>query len=279
MVNFVAYLIFIIFLRMDQELSVTPVSTMAAVSVKPPQFYQKNPEGWFRQLESQFHLAGITNSTTKYHHVMTVLPEDIACNLLSNDNTYETLKAEVINSLKENKHQLIEKALSTMSLGNKRPTQLVVEIRKRFTDIGMTAPEDLVKSRLVSALPPTIRTALVGHDDVSLEQFAKIADSMLSVSARETPFIGHTQAEPRYSSESSFERRQPDWQPRSRAHWSPRRRPFNPKRAKICTAHIYYADEARTCRHWCKWPGKRGKIIPAHQTTPHQSRPSSPVNT
>ena len=118
----------------------------SSVSVKPPQFYRNNPEGWFRQLESQFHLAGITKSVTKYHYVIAALPEDIACDPL-------------------------------------------------VDDIGQTAQEDLIKSRLISAVLATVRTALVGHDDVSLEQFAKIADSIVSVVSNESLFIAHSYEE------------------------------------------------------------------------------------
>ena len=56
---------------------------MSAVSIKPPKFFRSNPEIWFRQLESQFHLAKITAIT--HHHALTLLPEDIACDVITDD--------------------------------------------------------------------------------------------------------------------------------------------------------------------------------------------------
>jgi len=77
--------------------------TINYVSVKAPPFYQKNPDVWFLQMESQFQLANITNSKTKYNHVLSSLPEDIACNLsITASTTYEDLKEDVLNSLKAN---------------------------------------------------------------------------------------------------------------------------------------------------------------------------------
>lgn len=132
-------------------------------------------------MEAQFTLAGITKSTTKYLHVMASLPEDIACDVISDDiDTYESIRSAVLDNLSANKHHLIEQALSALELGDKRPTQLVSEIKRRFSDIGLTADDTIIKSRLHSAL--------VGRDSCPVEQYAKIADSMLAVASRENPF-------------------------------------------------------------------------------------------
>ena len=86
---------------------------------------------WFRQLESQFHLSKITASTTKFHDALTLLPENIACDVITKDVTkYEDLKQAVIRHLKAYSHKLIERALSAMKLGDKRPSQLEVKRRR-----------------------------------------------------------------------------------------------------------------------------------------------------
>ena len=100
---------------------------------------------------------------------MAVLPEAIASKVIDNASTYETLKEAILDNLKSNKHELINQALSAMTLGDKRPSQLVTEIKRRFEDIGLAVNDDIVKSRLLSALPANLRSALVGHDDCTLE--------------------------------------------------------------------------------------------------------------
>jgi len=116
-------------------------------------------------------LGRITTSSTKYNHVMACLSEDIAIGLDVDDTCdYDKLKAAILKSIKSNKHELIKQALSKMTLGDKKPSQLVSEIRRRFAEIGITGNEAIVKSRLLSALPINLQTALVCHNDVSLEK-------------------------------------------------------------------------------------------------------------
>ena len=113
--------------RLTEKLK-SHVQEVSAVSIKPPQFFRSNPEIWFRQLESQFHLSKITGTTTKFHHALTLLPEDIACDVITDDVVkYEDLKEALIRHLKANSHELIERALSAMELGDKRPSQLVTK--------------------------------------------------------------------------------------------------------------------------------------------------------
>ena len=74
------------------ELQHAPVNR---VTIKPPPFYRTNPTVWFRQMESQFVLAGITNDTTKYHHILAAIPEDVAINLPMEIEDYSSLKDSI----------------------------------------------------------------------------------------------------------------------------------------------------------------------------------------
>ena len=110
-------------------------------------------------------------------------PEHIACDLALDtvEEDYENLKKAIIENLSANKHELIEQALSAVPLGDKRPTQFINELKRKFSEIGLTPEEDIIKSRLISALPSNIKAALIGHDKERLDSFARIADSMLAV--------------------------------------------------------------------------------------------------
>jgi hypothetical protein len=177
------------------------------------------------------------------------------------------LKAAVLDSLRANKFQLIEDALAAVELGDKRPSQLVLDIKRRFTDVGLTADDAVIKSRLLTALPPSIRAALVGHESAALETFAKIADSMLAVSASSTPFaVNKVETRP-IETPSDFRRTSSNLP-----------RPFHrDQRPKVCNAHIYYGAKARTCRRWCQWPeASKPRVLSSDKTTPRQSRASSP---
>jgi len=280
----------------NQQPKIVPINHMA---VKPIPFSTKNPETWFRQMESQFHLARISSAVTKYHYVLSALPEEVVNEIpLDSAEQYEVIKQKVLENLKGNKHQLIDQALSAVSLNGKRPTQIINEIRRRFADVNISADDALIKSRLLSALPPNIKAALVGHDSQPLEDYAKIADSMMAV-AGENPYAINAMYQPpaqqhfshsgvpeisgvgQTSYHSNYNPRH--HQPSSLQHSErPRQfsavRPFyKDQRPKLCNAHIFYADRARTCRPWCKWPIKRQRMLRDNEATPVQSRHSSPV--
>ena len=78
--------------------------------------------------------------------------------------------------------------MSAMELGDKRPSQLVNEVKRRFSEIGLKADDKIIKSRLLTALPTSLHSVLVGHEDANVEQYAKIAVSMMAVVASSSPF-------------------------------------------------------------------------------------------
>ena len=64
---------------------------------------------------------------------------DIVANVLTDEIVgYEDLKKAVLDHLKANKHELIEQALAAVELGDKRPSQLVADIKKRFNAVSYT---------------------------------------------------------------------------------------------------------------------------------------------
>lgn len=252
---------------MSDTETAAPSPFVARIAVRPPPFYRKSPETWFRQLESQFSLAGVTSPRTQYHHALAALPEEIACDLDPDLTEYDDLKGAVLASLRANRFQLIEEALASMQLNDRRPAQFVIDIKRRFAEVGLKADDDVIKSRLLSALPTSLRSALVAHEDTDIDTFAKIADSMLAVTASETPFVVRG-----VQSDRATSRPRPD-----NKSFAPR--PFHAnQRPKVCNAHIFYGSKARTCRAWCQWPEKNLPIVQKNSRTPQQSRPSSPVN-
>ena len=183
---------------------------------------------------------------------MAVLPEEVISNLGELPSDFEQLKAGVLESLKANRFQLIEEAMSTLNLGERKPSHLVTEIRRKFSEVGVQVDDTIVKSRLLSALPIQIRSALVGHEDSDLKTFAKIADSMMAVLPPAIPF--RVQAVDKQAVAAPSE-------PQQRT-FSNAPRPFYPnQRPKICNSHIFYGSRARSCRSWCQWPGNKPRIL------------------
>ena len=85
------------FLYLLQILTYLPhrVFHVLIVAVKSIVFSSKRPDVWFHQMESQFHLAKITSPKTKYHHILSALPENVMYDLpLECNEDYETLKKQ-----------------------------------------------------------------------------------------------------------------------------------------------------------------------------------------
>lgn len=260
------------------------------VQLKIPPFYKKNPATWFKQLEASFHLTNITRETTKFAHALANLPEEFATEVPDNCSTYADLKRAVLNVLEANRFTLIEEAMEAVELNGRKPSQVVAEITRKFVKIGIQPEDGVIKARLITALPPHIRSALVGHEEVPLQQFAKIADSMLAV-APASAFTGPVQvsgqgnpslttnlssAPPPQSTQQIN-----NYRPQYPNNCNPSKIVRQPKpfydnqKPLLCNAHIYYADRAKSCRTWCRWPSKSNQNLQVLRDN-EKSRQSSP---
>jgi len=47
-------------------------------NVSLPEFWTDNPAVWFIQAEAQFQLKGITDRKTKFYHIVSKIPKEIA---------------------------------------------------------------------------------------------------------------------------------------------------------------------------------------------------------
>ncbi|XP_049272387.1 uncharacterized protein LOC125758763 [Rhipicephalus sanguineus] len=54
---------------------------VSAVQLRLPSFWPQDPQVWFHQVEAQFSLYRIASETTRYYHVASVLPPDVASEL------------------------------------------------------------------------------------------------------------------------------------------------------------------------------------------------------
>ena len=104
------------------------------VTVKPPTFYRTNPTVWFRQMESQFVLDGITNDTTKYHHILAAIPEDVAIKLSMEIEDYSSLKDSITKVYQKSKTEVIEEALETISLDGHKPSVCLLRIQRKLAE-------------------------------------------------------------------------------------------------------------------------------------------------
>ena len=248
------------------------------VSVKPPVFYRSNPGVWFRQMESQFLLTGITNDETKFHHI---LPEDVAINLPKGIDNYRAIKEHICGIFQKSKHKMIEEALGMISLDGQKPSLCLMRIQRKLAECNLTLDDDVIKHRLMQAMPISVKTALSAHRELPVEQFAQLADTIYSYSntivATPTPnvFAASAQQVPTRSlyNQHSTKSNQPINNSKSNRSIENTHRPFTAdQRPKICRYHLYFAEKAKSCKPWCQWPGQKPKNIEP------TSRTNSPAN-
>ena len=84
----------------------TPTEFVTKVSVKLPDFWTEDPDLWFLHTEAAFRNAQITQSKTKFDHIVQKLPQKIMVSVhslimgsaASSETPYKDLKAKLVSS-------------------------------------------------------------------------------------------------------------------------------------------------------------------------------------
>lgn len=254
------------------------VPTINRVSIKVPPFYRSNPNAWFRVLEAQFDIAGITTQKTRLNHLISNLPEDIGALLLFEEATenYDTLKNNVLDLVAKTKQERINEILDTTDIGCDKPSIFLRKLRSKMQQCDITCTEDELTQRLLRCLPKDVATPLRAFQDLSPQRLAQVADTMMAHQS----INAVSKLPPLHSGGSSKTNVSQSHVNHSSYRPSRQLTPFHPnQRPQVCRAHIFYGQAARTCRPWCKFP-KRGTetILRNGDRTPaQQSRSNSPT--
>ena len=88
------------------EQTTAPAEYVTKIAIKLPEFWTKDPDLWFLHAESAFQNAQITQSRTKFNHVVQKLPQNIMISVRgliissasSSPTPFEDLKAKLVSS-------------------------------------------------------------------------------------------------------------------------------------------------------------------------------------
>jgi hypothetical protein len=241
--------------------SVAPAVSATAAVVQPkfPPFYRTNCATWLEQVEAQFALAGITSPATRYYHCLSLLPEDVASLLdLGGEKAYPSLKAQILAAFGQSDTVRLSAILQPPALDGMKPSLAMQKMRRDFRAAGVAPDDRLLKHRLLQALPVSVQVSLAAHLSLPSTEFGSLADTIFELTAgRQDSAVAALHPDSDRRSGSKSRESSP-----SRRSSSPARQkeltPFkNGQRPVICRSHIFYGDDARTCRHWCRWPGKK----------------------
>ena len=223
-----------------------------AVTLKPPAFMETSVPGWFAIIKAQLHLRQISTDSTKFYSVIAALPAEVVSRLPSTvtdptHSNYQTLKETIISMYEKTKPELLDRLMKTTSISG-RPSVYLQEMLTTASRIGVT--DDIVRHKFLQALPSTISPVIASQKSLDLLQLGKLADELLPYFTKSN-VMAVQQPAPAYSNfynkgNKTGENSVPIGV-----------RPFSKdQRPKVCRAHLYFADRARTCKPWCKWPNK-----------------------
>ena len=163
---------------MDKE---SAAASIDRVATKIPPFWARDPELWFRQVESQFALSGITNDDTKFHYVTGNLDaryaEDVRDILVDPPETgkYQLLKTELIRRLGTSQEKKTRQLLEQEEMGDRKPSQFLRHLRGLA---GTAVPDELLKTIWLGRIPASMRVILVTQTEAGLDKMAEFADAV-----------------------------------------------------------------------------------------------------
>jgi hypothetical protein len=158
---------------------------IAAVSkVDLPAFWDADPVLWFRQCESAFRRAGTVSSGVKFDHVVGKLPNAVSLScrslLLSinfeDKDAYERLKEHLCKNYSKSKWQQGYSLLDHPSLGDRRPSQLLQDMRALLPD--KEAEGVLFQCLFLKRLPSSMSDAVMAAGLDNIEDMAAMADRL-----------------------------------------------------------------------------------------------------
>lgn len=176
--------------------------------INHPEFDPDDVDTWFICLEAAFSVNQIKHDRQKFYAVIVALGPRAKfvhaaiakCNESVNNDRYETLKAAIMEHFRPSEMQRFSSLLSGMTLGDRKPSVLLSEMRR----LGGDGCTDTVLSNLwLRALPNTVRSIIASMPSAPLDEQAKVADKIMEAPHNEISAI----KSPEQSSISSLEQR------------------------------------------------------------------------
>jgi hypothetical protein len=238
---------------------------VSSISVKPPPFYRKNAPSWFAQLEAQFGLSRITSSATKFNHCLAHLPEDVVCELdLSTILNYEALKASLLSMYDKSRTAKLDEALSPIDSSHLRPSIAVQKMRRSFREAGLQVDDEVIIHRFIKSLPQQLQITLAPHRLSPLDNFIAVADMVWETSQASQPICALSNLRLNHANSTKESMALPIGLAPFKSNQKP----------QVCRSHIYYGEQARSCKPWCRWPSKNSSVKMESSSRSASPRPS-----
>ena len=167
----------------------------AAVSVKLPIFYIDDPVSWFKNVEAQFVLAGINNSTTKFYHIIVSLGDEARKRIPSKNHSpsgsdpYNTIKKLILETFSLSTTARLDQLRDLLiEAESYNPNEIHIKAKQLLDGIE-NVTEALADYLVVRSCPPVTRGLISNFaykkDEKTLLEAANNTRTETSVSAAE----------------------------------------------------------------------------------------------
>lgn len=246
----------------DSSSSTSSAPTITAVSLKLPEFWPSDPQLWFAQAEALFAAQNISHETTKFGHVVRVLPAQYASEvrdiiLSPPQSPYTAIKEALMKRVCPSQRQQLQQLLHVEDLGDRKPSQLLRHMLKLRGGTATEANADpIFKQLFMDKLPLNIRTALAIHNDQSLQRLAELADAMAEIQGPQAESLGRADVCAVKMADTAFGmseiRKELDSMWREiKAQRRPSPRPEQNRSTGYCWYHEKFGARASKCREPC----------------------------
>lgn len=265
---------------LQQQLQHVP--EVCRVSVKLPTFWPDKPAVWFRQVEAQFQIAGITADSTKFNYVIAQLDqklagevEDIIIRPPANGQQYVKLKEELIRRLSMSEEQRVRQLISEEELGDRRPSQFLRHLRSLAG--SALSDENILRQLWLRRLPQQVQAILASQAELSLDKLSELGDKVMEIAGHKQVFSCDAPAglssnqdtlsqrmerlEQQIAALSSNTRPSRTHQRTASSHRSRSRSRVSTSRnsSKVCWYHKIFNERANKCITPCSWkPSDQG---------------------
>lgn len=217
-------------------------ANMASVSIKIPEFYTNKPRQWFGYAESQFVTRNITQSITKFHHIIARLPSHVADHVedmmieVPTNQPYEMLKARLLEVYAMSNFQRAETLFNTPDLGDMKPSTLLTNMTALLP--AGEKPGFLFHYLYMKKLPEDMRVLLAEFKAEDIKLLAAKADVIAEQRARKQVY------EVREQFQQDLEQE---------VHAVNQRQQRQQGTYKLCHFHKKFGKEAYRCQAPCSW--------------------------
>lgn len=199
-------------------------------------------------------------------------------------NDYDIVKNSVIALYNKSKPELFDSLMSKTKIMCTKPSVFLNEIRKIGSQLNVT--DDFLKVKFIKSLPDNIRPSVLTHNSDSLEELAKVADTLLEYQSSSSTSsvcavnkITNRNSMPRNNNNFTNVNPSPGHVHNSNGKSFsdptipiPVRSFHANQKPKVCRFHLYYGSKAKYCKPWCLMASNSSaQILP-------NSRPSSRSN-